>query len=57
MNLNDQLDKSDIKGVFEGGTCNFPSGYHVRIFYSKINTIVNPQYQIINADFYALTEK
>ncbi|TNV81556.1 hypothetical protein FGO68_gene15939 [Halteria grandinella] len=35
------------------GTCTFPSSYVLKIFYSKINTKRNPQYQIIRVQHQA----
>jgi hypothetical protein len=42
-------DKSDITGVWDSSTssCVFPSAHIVQIFFSKINTLDDPQYQII----------
>lgn len=34
------------------GTCNFPSTMIVQVFYSKINTVNNPQYQILKVQYY-----
>jgi hypothetical protein len=33
---------SESEAIQNAGTCNFPSTYHVQIFYQKINTMKNP---------------
>ena len=50
-------DKSDITVDWDAntGTCNLPSSYFLQIFYSKINTQSDPQYQIVRVSYYADT--
>ena len=50
-------DKSDITADWDNntGSCNFPSSYFLQVFYSKINTRSDPQYQIIKVQHYADT--
>lgn len=50
-----QKDKSDITVNWNDntGSCNLPSSYFLQVFYSKINTKSNPEYQIIKVTHYA----
>ncbi|CDW85277.1 UNKNOWN [Stylonychia lemnae] len=55
--VDSQKDKSLITASWDepSGTCVLPSAYFVQIFYSKINTRSDPQYQIVKVVHYADT--
>lgn len=44
--IDTNYDKSDMDGSpnTNTGSCSFPSAHVVQIFYSKINTVADPQY-------------
>ena len=55
--LDTSKDKSDITVEWDNstGTCSFPSSYFVQVFFTKINTRGDPQYQIVRVSHYADT--